>query len=165
VRLTLAAGKATRAGVSCLGRTGAHSGPDSPNDGWHRIVWGDEAKPSVMIHEPAALLCSNSGKEKRKRPLSGLVACIAVLDLELIPKCKLLGIVECGEQSPMATRRKIELFSAGCALCNEVARRSSSEVIVRNMIDPRVLSRAEESGTIRSGIPDRWQVGVLLCGG
>jgi hypothetical protein len=32
------------------------------------------------------------------------------------------------------------------------------------MIDPRVLSRAEESGTIRSGIPDRWQVGVLLWG-
>jgi glutaredoxin 3 len=55
----------------------------------------------------------------------------------------------------MATKRKIEVFSAGCALCHEaidVARReagSSSEVIVRDMMDARVLRRAEELG-IRS---------------
>jgi hypothetical protein len=55
----------------------------------------------------------------------------------------------------MATKRKIEVFSAGCALCHEVIdvvrqeAGSSSEVIVRNMIDARVLSRAEKLG-IRS---------------
>ena len=51
--------------------------------------------------------------------------------------------------------RKIEVFSAGCALCYEVidaVRReagSSSEVIVRDMLDARVLTRAEKLG-IRS---------------
>jgi hypothetical protein len=56
----------------------------------------------------------------------------------------------------MATKRKIEVFSAGCALCHEVidvvrreAGSSSSEVIVRDMMDARVLSRAEKLG-IRS---------------
>jgi glutaredoxin 3 len=56
----------------------------------------------------------------------------------------------------MATKRKIEVFSAGCALCHEVidvvrreAGSSSSEVIVRDMIDARVLARAEKFG-IRS---------------
>jgi len=55
----------------------------------------------------------------------------------------------------MATKRKIEVFRAGCALCNEVIdvvrqeAGSSSEVIVRDMIDARVLSRAEKLG-IRS---------------
>ena len=51
--------------------------------------------------------------------------------------------------------RKIEVFSAGCALCQEVidaVRReagSSSEVIVRDMLDARILARAEKFG-IRS---------------
>ena len=51
--------------------------------------------------------------------------------------------------------RKIEVFSAGCALCHEVidaVRReagSSSKVIVRDMLDARVLTRAEKFG-IRS---------------
>ena len=55
----------------------------------------------------------------------------------------------------MADKRKIEVFSAGCALCEEVidvVRReagSSFEVIVRNMKDARSLARAEELG-IRS---------------
>ena len=55
----------------------------------------------------------------------------------------------------MADNRKIEVFSAGCALCHEAidaVRReagSSDEVIVHNMIDARVLSRAETLG-IRS---------------
>ena len=55
----------------------------------------------------------------------------------------------------MATKRNIEVFSAGCALCHEVIdvvrqeAGSSSEVIVRDMIDARVLSRAEKLG-IRS---------------
>ena len=55
----------------------------------------------------------------------------------------------------MSSKRKVEVFSAGCALCEEVidvARRevgSSSEVIVQNMMDARVLSRAEKVG-IRS---------------
>ena len=55
----------------------------------------------------------------------------------------------------MADKRKIEVFSAGCALCEEVidvVRReagSSSEVIVHNMKDARALARAEELG-IRS---------------
>jgi glutaredoxin 3 len=55
----------------------------------------------------------------------------------------------------METKRKVEVFSAGCALCEEVidvARReagSSSEVIVRKMTDARVLARAEALG-IRS---------------
>ncbi len=55
----------------------------------------------------------------------------------------------------MAEKRKIEVFSAGCAFCHEVidvVRQevgSSSEVIVRNMLDARVLARAEKFG-IRS---------------
>ena len=49
----------------------------------------------------------------------------------------------------------MEVFSAGCALCEEVidvVRRevgSSSEVIVLNMLDARALARAEKFG-IRS---------------
>jgi predicted thioredoxin/glutaredoxin len=55
----------------------------------------------------------------------------------------------------MATKRKIEVFSAGCALCHEVidvVRRevgSSSQVTVQDMKDARVLRRAGELG-IRS---------------
>ena len=55
----------------------------------------------------------------------------------------------------MESKRKVEVFSAGCALCEEVidlVRReagSSTEVIVRKMIDARVLARAEALG-IRS---------------
>jgi glutaredoxin 3 len=49
-------------------------------------------------------------------------------------------------------KRKVEVFSAGCALCEEaidVVRRevgSSSEFIVQNMMDARVLSRAKKFG-------------------
>ena len=55
----------------------------------------------------------------------------------------------------MVTKRKIEVFSAGCAVCNDaiaMVRRvagPSCEVIVRNMMDSRVLMRAKELG-IRS---------------
>jgi hypothetical protein len=55
----------------------------------------------------------------------------------------------------MESKRKVEVFSAGCALCEEVidlVRRevgSSTEVIVRKMIDARVLAQAEKLG-IRS---------------
>ena len=53
------------------------------------------------------------------------------------------------------SKRKVEVFSAGCALCEEVidvvrrAAGSSSEVIVRKMIDARVLAQAAKFG-IRS---------------
>ena len=55
----------------------------------------------------------------------------------------------------MLSKRKVEVFSAGCALCHEVIdvvrqqAGSSCEVIVRDMMDARVLKRAEELG-IRS---------------
>ena len=55
----------------------------------------------------------------------------------------------------MSSKRKVEVFSAGCALCHEVIdvvrqeAGSSSQVIVRDMMDARVLVRAEELG-IRS---------------
>jgi glutaredoxin 3 len=55
----------------------------------------------------------------------------------------------------MATKHKIEVFSAGCALCHgviDLVRReagSTSEVIVRDMMDARFLARAEKFG-IRS---------------
>ena len=55
----------------------------------------------------------------------------------------------------MAETRNIDVFSAGCALCHDVidvVRReagSTSEVIVRNMMDGRSLARAEKFG-IRS---------------
>ena len=55
----------------------------------------------------------------------------------------------------MVTKRKIEVFSGGCAVCNDaiaMVRRvagPSCEVIVRNMTDSRVLMRAKELG-IRS---------------
>ena len=55
----------------------------------------------------------------------------------------------------MDSKRKLEVFSAGCALCHEVidvVRReagSSFQIIIHNMTDARVLRRAEQFG-IRS---------------
>ena len=55
----------------------------------------------------------------------------------------------------MADRRKVEVFSAGCAVCNEtieaVKREAcpSCEVIVHDMKDMQVVRRAKELG-IRS---------------
>jgi glutaredoxin 3 len=55
----------------------------------------------------------------------------------------------------MDSKRKVEIFSAGCALCHEVIDAvkievgSSSQINVRDMIDARVLARAEQLG-IRS---------------
>ena len=55
----------------------------------------------------------------------------------------------------MSIRRRVEVFSAGCAFCNEVVDAvtretdPSCEVIVRSTLDSRVLARAEELG-IRS---------------
>jgi glutaredoxin 3 len=55
----------------------------------------------------------------------------------------------------MSLKRKVEVFSAGCAFCNEVVdavRREagpSCEVIVQSTLDSRVLARAEQLG-IRS---------------
>jgi glutaredoxin len=54
----------------------------------------------------------------------------------------------------MESKRKVEVFSAGCALCQEVidvVKRevSSSQVIIHNMMDARAFARAEELG-IRS---------------
>jgi predicted thioredoxin/glutaredoxin len=55
----------------------------------------------------------------------------------------------------MGGKSKVEVFSAGCALCHTVIdvvrleAGSSSEVIVRDMMDARVLARAEKFG-IRS---------------
>ena len=52
----------------------------------------------------------------------------------------------------MLDKRKVEVFSAGCALCYEVIdvvrqqAGSSSEVIVRDMMDARSLARAEKFG-------------------
>jgi glutaredoxin 3 len=55
----------------------------------------------------------------------------------------------------MTAKRKVEVFSAGCVICNEVIEAvkreacSSCEVIVHKMTDSRVLARAKELG-IRS---------------
>jgi glutaredoxin 3 len=55
----------------------------------------------------------------------------------------------------MATKRKIEVFSAGCATCNEAietvkrAACSSCEVIIHDMRDINVAKRAKSLG-IRS---------------
>jgi glutaredoxin 3 len=55
----------------------------------------------------------------------------------------------------MDHKRKVEIFSAGCALCEEVIDvvrqepSSSLEVILHNMRDARTLARAAELG-IRS---------------
>ena len=55
----------------------------------------------------------------------------------------------------MSIKRRVEVFSAGCAFCNEVVdavRREASpscEVIVQSTLDSRVLARAEQLG-IRS---------------
>jgi hypothetical protein len=63
--------------------------------------------------------------------------------------------VEAHEESKMADRRKIEVFSAGCPTCSEVieaVRREacpSCEVIELNMMDARVFARAKAFG-IRS---------------
>ena len=55
----------------------------------------------------------------------------------------------------MDNKRKVEVFSAGCALCHEVIdvvrveAGSSCQIIVHDMMDARVLARAERFG-IRS---------------
>ena len=55
----------------------------------------------------------------------------------------------------MSLKRRVEVFSAGCAFCNEVVdavRREADpacEVIVQSTLDSRVLARAEQLG-IRS---------------
>jgi hypothetical protein len=55
----------------------------------------------------------------------------------------------------MDSKRKVEVFSAGCTFCHEVidvVRRkvgSSSQIVVHNMIDARSVARAEQLG-IRS---------------
>jgi hypothetical protein len=55
----------------------------------------------------------------------------------------------------MVDKRRIEIFSAGCATCNEAIEAvnreagSSDEVIVHQMTDSRVVARARELG-IRS---------------
>jgi glutaredoxin len=55
----------------------------------------------------------------------------------------------------MNSKRTVEIFSAGCALCHEVIEvakieaGSSCQIIVRDMMDARVLARAEKFG-IRS---------------
>src|SRR5262245_59525125 len=60
-----------------------------------------------------------------------------------------------GEVVIANSKRKVEVFSAGCAFCHEVidvVRReagSSSQIIVHNMTDARSLARAEQFG-IRS---------------
>ena len=50
----------------------------------------------------------------------------------------------------MDSKRKVEVFSAGCALCPviDVVKREvgSSQVIVHNMKDARGLARAEQLG-------------------
>jgi len=68
----------------------------------------------------------------------------------------------------MLDKRKVEVFSAGCALCHEVidvVRQqvgSSSELIVRDMMDAEPRASREVRHSIRSGSRDRRQVGVLL---
>src|SRR5262249_6357562 len=53
-------------------------------------------------------------------------------------------------RTAMDSKRKVEVFSAGCAFCHEVidvVRReasSSSQIIVHNMTDARSLARAEQ---------------------
>ena len=55
----------------------------------------------------------------------------------------------------MAAKRKVEIFSAGCATCNDAieivnkAACSSCEVVVHDMKDMQVVRRAKELG-IRS---------------
>ncbi len=52
----------------------------------------------------------------------------------------------------MKTRRKIEVFSAGCPLCEEAVERireitcASCEVTILDMKDPKVASRARSLG-------------------
>ena len=56
---------------------------------------------------------------------------------------------------PWTAKRKVEIFSAGCAFCHEVINvvrqeaGSSSQIIVHNMMDARSLARAKQFG-IRS---------------
>ena len=69
----------------------------------------------------------------------------------------------------MSLKRRVEVFSAGSAVCNEAidaVRREASplcEVIVQSMLDSRVLARAKELG-IRS-VPAVVIDGKLVSGG
>ena len=58
-------------------------------------------------------------------------------------------------ECPTAATRKVEVFSAGCAVCEQAiemvrnAARSSCEIIVHDMKDTRIAERAKSLG-IRS---------------
>jgi hypothetical protein len=60
--------------------------------------------------------------------------------------------LELEEEIGVSIKRRVEVFSAGCAFCNEVidaVRREagpSCEVIVQSTLDSRVLARAEQLG-------------------
>ena len=81
---------------------------------------------------------------------------IHINGLRLTPRCIFaLPHPNANEENGMTDKHKVEVFSAGCALCEEVIdvvrqeAGSSSQVTVQNMMDARVLSRAEKFG-IRS---------------
>jgi len=64
----------------------------------------------------------------------------------------LLHAVVQGVPNQMATKRRVEVFSAGCVICQGVIDAvrqeagSSDEVIVRSMYDSRVIERAKKLG-------------------
>ena len=78
-----------------------------------------------------------------------------VADPKVVLTCRCPTVILFRPRCVMDSKRKVEVFSAGCAFCHEVidvVRReagSSSQIIVHNMTDARSLVRAEQFG-IRS---------------
>jgi hypothetical protein len=70
----------------------------------------------------------------------------------------------------MSTKRRIEVFSAGCAACEETVAMvkrlacPSCDVAVLDMHDPAVATRANGYGVTRSRNRSGWPVGRVLHG-
>jgi glutaredoxin len=81
-----------------------------------------------------------------------LASPFTLLTLEWTPRCILPMFVGRHGGKEMAAKRKIEIFSAGCAVCTEAVEAvrkeacSSCEIIVHDMRDLQVAKRAKDVG-------------------
>ena len=113
---------------------------------------------SVVRLKPQSSFAAGGGKRRlgiggTNNQLIGTLGYVA--DPKVVLTCRCPTVILFRPRCVMDSKRKVEVFSAGCAFCHEVidvVRReagSSSQIIVHNMTDARSLVRAEQFG-IRS---------------
>jgi hypothetical protein len=136
--------------------------PASHRCGATRQKPSDTDTPAALLSEVSdrteSLFCVASHRRRGElyrstRVAGGGVVVAFVTRIICRPSCVRYDLFGAGQKVLEGEmRHKIEVFSSGCALCNdtiEMVRRTadqSYEVIVRNMTDSRVLARAKELG-------------------